>query len=103
MFPLLLLTLEVWNIICNSFNLIFVPPAGEILTKSDDPNLATQNFEFFDKHSVNHVNHFWRIVGSILKEILRLKQLIDGKTQIARLSPLIISKKITVAWHVYPG
>ena len=30
--------IEVWNVICNSFNLVFVPQDSKIWTLSDNPN-----------------------------------------------------------------
>ena len=74
------------------------PQEGEIRTKSDDPNYT--KFGAFRQKVVYHVNHFWNVVGAILKEFLKVKQLKNAKLWIKRLSSFIIPK-ITVVWHVY--
>ena len=64
------------------------PQAGEILTKWDDSNYT--KFGAFRQKPVYHVNHFWQIIGVILKEVFAHETINDAKVFIIRIPSFII-------------
>ena len=88
-----LLTLEVWNIICNSIINVKFEQNRMIQT--------SQNFELFDKKAVDEdVKTIFdkSITISILKEVSVSETIKLRWTWIKRLLPLIIPK-ITLVWY----
>ena len=77
MFPLLLITVEVKNTICNSLITICLPQAGEIWSKSDDPNYT--KFWAFLQKAVSNVKHSDISLAPFWKRFLQVKQFHDAK------------------------
>ena len=101
MFPLLLITVEVKNTICNSLITIYV---YHKLAKFDQNWMirTIHNFEvFFLQKAVSHVNHSDISLAPFWKRFLQVKQFHDNNGFKTRLSSFVIPK-ITVVWHIKP-
>ena len=75
MFPLVLLLVEVQNTICNSY--LYLPQAGEIWTKSDDPNYIEYGafWQKKEKKTVYHVTIYDISLVPFWKRFLHVEQL----------------------------
>ena len=101
MFPLLLLTKEVQNTVCNSL-LPIVTTSWPNLNKIGWPELH-QILIFWQKTcQFYYVKHFWNIACAILKEVLQVKHLMMFMLFIIRLLSFIIPK-ITEVRHLKPS
>ena len=70
---------------------ICLPQAGEIWSKSDDPNY-TKFWAFLQQKAVSHVNHSDIWLASFLKRFLQVKQFHDAKWFDTRLPSFVIPK-----------
>ena len=96
MFLLLLITVEVKNTICNSFITMFTQ-AGEIWSKSDDPNYT--KFWAFLQKAVSNVKHSDILLAPFWKRFLQVKQFHDAKVFNTRLPSFLIPKNYGSLTH----
>ena len=99
-FTLLLLTVYVQSIICNSLLTMFTT-AWQNLNKIGWSQLH-KIWIFFDKKPAYFVNHFWYFVSAGLIEVLCVKQVMMLLVFIIELPSFSISK-LSVVWHFKPS
>ena len=76
-----------------------MPQAGEIWSKSDDPNYT--KFSAFLQKAVSHVKHSDISLPPFWERFLQVQQFHDAKVFNTRL-PSFVIPKITVVWHMKP-
>ena len=100
MFPLLLITVEVKNTICNSLITMFTTSWRNLIKIgwSELYKILSFFFFFFLQKAVSHVNHSDISLAPFWKRFLQVKQFHDAKGFNTRL-PSFVIPKITVVWH----